>query len=207
MNRKNRGLTLIEVLVVVAITSILAVSLYVVFKSGMDAWSGSEGRLDVFQNARVALDQISRELPGAFVGGGAKFNLTAGAAAGDPDTLEFVTEFGDDIYEIKYELITGSILQRKYSRNPDDYSVPNYEDFANDDTDVVELSPYVTDIQFSHWDTGIPDWSDTATSWSDENVLPKAIKVEITLRQNPKDKTADVKVRSFETVIYLPNSK
>jgi len=173
----------------------------------MDAWSRSEGRLDVYQNARVALDQISRELPGAFVGGGAQFELSAGGGEDDSDILEFVTEFGDDIYEIEYELIEGNILQRKYSRNPADYSVPSYEDSTDGDTGIVEFSSCVTDIQFSYWDAGIPGWSDAGTSWPDGDVLPEAIKVEIALRQNPKDKTADAKTRSFETAIYLPNSE
>ncbi len=201
MSRKNIGLTLIEVLVVITILSVLSLSVYIVFKSGMDAWSKSEVRLDIFQNARVVLDQMSRELPGTFVGGGATFTGTNN----DPDTLEFVTNFANSIYMIEYEIEAGTtILKRKYSKNPSDYTDPGYDDDTDDDTGIIEFGFKISDIQFTYCDTDTGTWT-TDEGWTDTATLPAAVKIEISLKENPSDD--DAKAHKFETEVYLPNSE
>lgn len=193
MSRKTKGLTLIEVLVVVTILSVLALTLYTVFKSGIDAWSKSEDRLDIYQNARVVLDQMSRELPGAIVStGGATF-------IGNDSTLEFVTNFAGLLYMIKYEIPTDTtILQRSYDENPTDYSDPDYT--------TIEFSDIVNSIQFRYWDTDASDWRDNWDSTEGgstlmENKLAPAVEITLTLK-DPEEHTYP-----FKTTVYLPNSE
>lgn len=212
MNHK-KGLTLVEVLVVVTILSVLALSVYTVFKSGLDAWSRSEARLDIYQNARVILDQISRELVGAFVDGAdAKLE-------GATDTLTFITDFSDSIYKIKYYLVTDAtdpqgrkILKRDYI----DYSTtPGATDYALTTYDAsVEFVKYtknakIDSINFQYVDVvsapkAIDDWIGASPIKSDTwsaATLPAAVKIILTLKDENN------KSYVFEAIVYLPNSE
>lgn len=188
-----KGLTLLEVLIVVTVLSVLSLSLYTVFKSGVEAWSKSETRLEIYQNARAILDQMSRELAGAFVGGDVEFR-------GEADELEFVTNYSDSIYKIKYELGDDNTLKRKYIENPVDYTSADYANKENgpDGTDqgIIDFGFMINDIQFEYWDGDI--WDD---DWSSPNVLPGAVKVVIELVDS------DDNAYPFETMVYLPNSE
>lgn len=64
---QKRGFTLIEGLVVLGILGVLIGSLYVIFKSGLDSWKKAESRFEIFQNARAALEIMSREISGAII--------------------------------------------------------------------------------------------------------------------------------------------
>lgn len=221
MNHK-KGLTLVEVLVVVTILSVLALSVYTVFKSGIDAWSRSEARLDIYQNGRAVLDQIFRELAGAFTGGGAQLTGTPGGSATDPDTLEFVTDFSGSNYKIRYQLVTDAsdpagrkILKRDYI---DFITTTGAKDYTRTDYDnSVEFVKYtksarVDNIKFLYVAVPTPpdeakaidDWSGASAvavnTWS-AAALPEAVKIILTL------KDANNKSYVFETIVYLPNSE
>lgn len=214
MNHK-KGLTLVEVLVVVTILSVLALSVYTVFKSGLDVWSRSEARLDIYQNGRVALDQISRELVGAFsVTGASVFQGTDGSGTSS-DVLIFLTNFGDSIYRVKYELDAGSNILRRYYI---DYAVTFGASYTDDPetsgTPIDFVSPtknaMVSNIQFQYLPamplpTGMNDWIGfSMDSWpggEPADSLPKTVKIILTLKDaNDKDYV-------FETIVYLPNSE
>jgi prepilin-type N-terminal cleavage/methylation domain-containing protein len=216
MNHR-KGLTLVEVLVVVTILSVLALSVYTVFKSGVDAWSKAEERLDIYQNARVVLDQISRELAGAFVdGANAKLVGTPGATPTDPDTLEFITDFSDSIYKIRYQLASDATYTSKKAleRGYIDYSVDTGENYASTAYHTIIFVPAtknveVSNIKFQYMivmvpptpPTGIGDWTiSTPHVWS-AATLPEAVKVILTL------KDANNNIHDFETIVYLPNSE
>lgn len=217
MNHK-KGLTLVEVLVVVTILSVLALSVYTVFKSGIDAWSRSEARLDIYQNARVVLDQISRELAGAFVDGAdAKLEESVDGGAGS-DTLTFVTDFADSIYKIRYHIETDATdaTKKNLVRDYINYGVSHTpaKTYANTDYDEgIDFVHYTKNtmadrIKFSYLPVmaapgGITDWDTsppTAIAWTDA-ALPEAVKIVLTL------KDANNKDYIFETIVYLPNSE
>lgn len=202
MGHKNKGLTLIETVVVVAVLSVLSLSLYIVFKSGMDAWSRSDTRLEVFQNARVILGQISRELRGAFVGGDAVF---AGADGGgsSPDEIEFATAIGNSIYQLKYWIDAGStpnVFTREYEEDPDFGAGITWEEpiAFNEAGDDVRVS----NIQFEYWDdeAGPAAWTGDG-DWTDTGRLPAEVKIILTLEDSNTD------TYQFETKVYLPNSE
>ncbi len=220
MKCKNRGLTLVEVLVVVTILSVLALSVYTVFKSGIDAWTKSEARLEIYQNGRAVLDQISREIVGAFTTGGpdgAKLVGTKWATPADPDELEFVTDFADSVYKIRYKLVTDSTIAAKKAleRGYIDYSVDTGETYASTTYHLVEFVPAtieaaVSNIKFKYlpvmaiptdmddWGTnGMDEWPGSELEYS----LPEAIKIILTM------KDANNKERTLETEVYLPNSQ
>ncbi|MDD5072778.1 MAG: prepilin-type N-terminal cleavage/methylation domain-containing protein [Candidatus Omnitrophica bacterium] len=65
IRRNSSGLTLVEILVVAVIFSILVTSLFTVFRGGLDSWHKAETILDMYQNARFALDIMEREIASA----------------------------------------------------------------------------------------------------------------------------------------------
>jgi prepilin-type N-terminal cleavage/methylation domain-containing protein len=67
IRRKKSGLTLIEILVVAVLFSILVISLFTVFRGALDSWRKAETILDMYQNARFALDMMEREISSAYL--------------------------------------------------------------------------------------------------------------------------------------------
>ncbi len=67
---RRKGLTLIEILVVSVIFAIIATSLFIVFKAGLESWRRTQGHLEVYQNARSALDMMTRDLSAAYLNSG-----------------------------------------------------------------------------------------------------------------------------------------
>lgn len=214
MNHRNYGITLVEILVVVAILSILVLSLFTVFKSSSEAWLKSRERLEIFQNARMVLEQISRELPSVFVGDGATFTGVDGVPAdpltdGGPDSIEYVTSMGESIYKLKYEL-SGKVLQRKYIKNPPDYTNVDYENTVGEpdgvDEGIVDFAIKLNDINFKYWDRdpdGDPGTNDAAWTadgtWSKTGNLPGAALILLEFIDS-SDKTYP-----FETMVHIPS--
>jgi len=60
--RRDQGFTLIEILIVSTIFVMVLLGIYVVYQANQAIYTRGEGRADVQQNARVALDQMNREL-------------------------------------------------------------------------------------------------------------------------------------------------
>lgn len=62
---KQRGFTLAEVLTVLAVSSILLITIAALFRAGLWEVSRSSGRIEVVRNGRQALDQIQRYIASA----------------------------------------------------------------------------------------------------------------------------------------------
>jgi len=198
MNR-HKGLTLIEILVVIFVASILFITLYTVFKSGAEAWSKARMRLEIYQNARVIMEQLSRELPGAFVDSDSSATFTGEDGDTDPendaspDKLEFITNFAGTIYKLKYELKPGDshILLREYIKEPTDYASTDYE--------FVEFGFSVNKFDFLYWDTITRDWTKDGTWAGSKYTLPGAVKIKLELIDT------EGKTYPFETTVYIPS--
>jgi prepilin-type N-terminal cleavage/methylation domain-containing protein len=224
MKCRDKGITLVETLIAVMILSILALSLYTVFKSGTDAWTKSESRLEIYQNARAALDQITRELVGAFAVTGVNTFVGQNGGGAAPDTLVFLTGFGDRIYRIRYRLDTTShILRRSYI----DYSVTPGSVYTDDPETVgtsidfvtPSLSARVNNIQFTYLPqiaqadapVFLGDWTNAGrvqNEWPGgeaADTLPEAVQIVLTMRAVPNDPNGAT--YTFETIVYLPNSE
>ena len=59
---KARGVTLVELLVAVTMFALLMVAFYSVFKIGNKAYETGEKRVELIQNARVALDMMASQI-------------------------------------------------------------------------------------------------------------------------------------------------
>ena len=58
----KRGVTLVELLVAVALLSLLMVAFYTIFKVGNKAYQTGEERVEIIQNARVAFERMVSEI-------------------------------------------------------------------------------------------------------------------------------------------------
>lgn len=67
IRRNHSGLTLVEILVVAVIFSILVTAIFTVFKGGLDSWRKADTILDMYQNARFALELMEREISSAYL--------------------------------------------------------------------------------------------------------------------------------------------
>ncbi len=174
LNLRHRpGLTLVEILVVMAIFSILATMLFTVFRGGIDAWRKMETHLDVYQNARIALEQMTQEISQAFLDqsssditkwasfygndeGGAR--IKTNSAKDEVFFVAPVENAGDmDLCEIGYWLdgkgtadTSDDVLMRHFQKfdSPDD--LPIRYDFTNADSDDA-LAANVKNLQFRYY--------------------------------------------------------
>ncbi|MEI6056534.1 MAG: type II secretion system protein [Lentisphaerota bacterium] len=67
---KKRRFTLIELIVVLAILTIIVMAGFQFFSATQNTWNISETKRETFENARIALDLISRDLESAYYGDG-----------------------------------------------------------------------------------------------------------------------------------------
>lgn len=185
-----RGLTLVEILVVIAIFSILATMLFTVFRGGIDAWRKMETHLDMYQNARAALEQMSREISSALLDQTSSDDTKWASFYGKDekgtkietdsakDEIFFVTpveNVGDmDLCEIGYWLKkkdNGNVLMRHFQNFDAPEDLPIKYLFTDADSED-EFIANVKDLQFKYYYRSSSGAAPTATtdSWdSTEN--------------------------------------
>jgi len=59
---RERGVTLVELLVAVALLSLIMVAFFTIFKGGTAAWKKGDIRTELVQNGRIALDRMASEI-------------------------------------------------------------------------------------------------------------------------------------------------
>ena len=198
---RRKGLTLIEILVVSVIFAIIATSLFIVFKAGLDSWRRTQAHLEVYQNARAALDMMTRELSAAYLNTDNNtitfrgFSQGAAAPAWANNTLGdsvfFIASlnpslnYNDAAFElckVGYYLDANNQLM-KYFYYVKTGTAPIY-DFS-DNTDVVtqKIASNVTALTFRYFDvSGGPytTWDSTSVSSPPVQLGAKPAKVQIT---------------------------
>lgn len=226
-----KAFTLIEALIVMTILVIFIGSLFIVFKSGLDSWKKAEGRLDIYQNARAALEIMSREISGAiinptaptspgpnsiyFLGG---YDVNSGAVSGQAEVY-FIAPLNpggqatSDLCEIGYWLDTAAHkLKRFYVTDkrgtvvsPDfDYDAPPGAPatiFSTGGSDDFVL--HIQNLTFKFFDGA--NWVDTwdSRNGTQQGKLPIAVKIVL---KTAEDIPVDPQTKEFETIVYLKNS-
>jgi len=71
----DRGLTLLEILVSVAIISVVMGIIYGAYTSNVEIIKTTRGSSQVYQTARIVMDRMSRDLESAFIGAGSSEEL------------------------------------------------------------------------------------------------------------------------------------
>ena len=204
----EKGFTLVEILITLAILSIVLMIIYTTYANSVNTVEYNQDLIEVQQKARLALDIISSTIRGAFydkehpqlkfIGKDRKFNEY------NIDSLDFITanhpfrveDEKHDLIELGYSLVfnpekvSGALLVRK------DIDIGNDE--IDQGGESWELCDNIEGLNITYYDYSNNIWVNDWDS-AEQNGLPKAVKTEIILRMN-KD------VYTYSTMINLPFS-
>lgn len=135
MVKTQKGLTLIELMVTLAVLSIIILGLVVFFTGGVRSWITGQYQLEAQRNARQAMESMVREIRhGKIV-----------EDASDSISIVFRTPF-DGSPEINYHLNTGTgILYRNTNPIIDDVLSLSFTYLDNNDNVIPTL-----DLEFSN---------------------------------------------------------
>ncbi|MCK4519400.1 MAG: prepilin-type N-terminal cleavage/methylation domain-containing protein, partial [Candidatus Omnitrophica bacterium] len=100
----KKGFTLIEVLIASVILVIVMGSMTMVFIEANRAWTQTEAKLQVYQNAREALSRMTRELTCAYKSSSAASTLQKFKWNGGLEQLSFTAAFNINYSTNEYDL-------------------------------------------------------------------------------------------------------
>ena len=88
---KNKGFTLIELLIALTIFAVIALGIYSTFSTGLNVWRRDKDANRLQQEARWALDKISKELRNAVIYNYGPDYPEASAFLGEGDKISFLS--------------------------------------------------------------------------------------------------------------------
>ncbi len=198
MSEKERAFTLVEVMVSCAILVILMGALYRVFWGSSSAWQKGEARTRMYQNARIILDLMSREIRAAFISPGDPHLIFKG----NESFLTFVSVSNTPNTTGEYDLrqIEYSLSQERLRRRIDTH----LDSFGGGASAMV--GQRILNLTFSYW--GQDQWhgfwdSTNGTPDDADDALPEAVKITI----STQDEQAHEPKLILSTIVYLPVSQ
>ncbi|MBU0534401.1 MAG: GspJ family type II secretion system protein [Candidatus Omnitrophica bacterium] len=222
----TKGLTLIEVMIVVAILAVISSTLFSVFQSSLFSQRKGTNKAIIYSEARAALDMMSREIEKAFVderNGAECWGLDG--TGGNPDTFLFIAPLNPDadikspkadyyqaeLCEVGYWM-TNEELMRGWTTRTNDFDFDSNNDSVFDVSDLgstASLIGSVSNLQFEYFDgqqwttiyANPGDWDDAGNPTL---VLPRAIKITLVMAyESEKD---DIRHDTFITIVNIPGS-
>jgi type II secretion system protein J len=221
---RRRGFTLIEILVASVIFAILATSLFVVFKAALDSWRRTQAHLEVYQNARAALDMMTRDLSAAYLNSTNNAITFMGYNNGGtaPAWGWKTNSGGDEVYFIaalnptlndpnaKFELCkvgywydsSANQLMRYYYTQTG--AAPDYN-FGSANGASTKVASNIRGLNFQYYDAAgtITDTWDSTNAGAPAQLNKKPTKVEITLIVQEPNSTP-IRTQTFTTGVYIP---
>lgn len=200
---KQNSFTLLEMLIAMAILGVVVASMYTAFRGGTSSWTAGDARSQRCQNARAALEVISRDLKQAFTRSGTNLQFqgsngtwTDGVTVRAADSIYFTsasnypnasTDY--DLEEVGYYLST---TNRSLYRMENDTINADLTDGTG-----TEMCLHITGLDLRYHDGS--SWSSDG-DYTKSTTSPKA--VEITLTAEDEDQIEDP--RNFKTIVYIP---
>lgn len=173
-------------------------SITAVFLAANRSWTQSEARLQIYQNARGALDRMSRELTCAFQPSDPAMQKFDWDTAPDPDELHFTATYNFSPESGEYDL-----CHLGYRRDNSNNEIERYkEDYGNPGGSWMPMAEHITSLSFEYYDGPSSSW---VLTWDDtaKDYLPKAVKITI----QAQDKQQRYSPKTFQNVVYLPASQ
>jgi general secretion pathway protein J len=197
--RKSKGFTLVEILIAVAIASLILTIIYGSYASSIDTMNYTRKKMDTFSLTRLTLSRMNEELTSSFFSEDSEEVMFSGEEGG----LSFISSSHERIFkdsreynlvEIGYfteaaeEEASGSeslSLWRREDRTPDDDVLEGGErEKLMEGLEGVEFKYYDGEEWRSEWDS------------KEQSCLPQA--VEVTLKFPGKE---------FSTIAFIPLGK
>jgi len=211
------GMTLIEVLVSLSIGSIVIAAVFGVLASAQRAREQGETRSDLFQSARVALNQIERDLRVAvyrsndtnfdFTGVSDEMNglpadqLDFAAASGSPGASLLPT---GDLVRVSYAIADPRETSRRgFVREALSIPLPASVSLEQEELATREYCPSAVGLDVVYYDPDAQNWVE---DWQQRTSLPSAVKVTLYVVPPARDEESEpdlTDVRLFSTTVCL----
>lgn len=192
--KRNRAVTLLELLIAASITLVVLLTIYSSFHTGILGSRNIEETVSLYEAARQILERINLDLKNSF-----RYSNGQTKFIGSKNEIGFLTAvdtFNEDTITqeyafVSYKLEEGRLMRvcRRGKESLNEKSEVEYE----------EMAP-VEGITFNYgYRAAIsePVKFDKDT-WDDNTVLPLAVKIKLTLGNKVK--------QDFERTVYLPRS-
>lgn len=182
--------TLIELLITTSIFSVMILTVYSTFNTGLLSNQRIEASLDTYQTARRILNRMSLDLKNSF-----SFSSEDTKFTGKNNELSFLTLIGSNFSSVSYRLGDGKLL-RIYKRNSEslkEEEMPRPRILAKRIKGIEFAYAYLTE------DERVFEWKD---EWDQKDKLPLAVKIKLILIEKlPKQKEKEVE---FCQIVFLP---
>ena len=224
--RRKRGFTIIELLVASVILVILFGSITAVFLAANRSWTQTEARLQIYQNARNVLNQMSREIATAFPSSDSNKQLvltnstyTVDATTYDDDQLTFAAAYNFnpgsvsiykeyDLTHLGYRLNTTGPKLERYKK---DFGSKAFDDTIYDGSTLAnepaqtwkEMALYVISLNFEWYNPSLSPPGFDDTNDYNNTTLPSAVRITIKVQ----DKQERYEPKTFQNVVYLSASQ
>ena len=176
---RSAGFTLIELIISIAILSIITVIIGAAFRLGIQAWEKGEKETEDAQRLRVLSSLFSQQLKSLYP---YKIKMEdkdeeVVVFKGESDSITFVTTLTDSSYGgfkwVQYIFRDGALLYRE-GLLPDKKIEENIKDKDKDKEEMIDTN--IDDFQFSYLSPDDDEWKE---SWDFGEGFPVAIKVNI----------------------------
>jgi general secretion pathway protein J len=187
VKRQDRGFTLVEVLIALAIVGALLAVAFGGLRVALSAWRQGEDRAEAHQYARGVAMSLARSLAATYPYTGTRSEAPESVLlfSGEQNRIEFVTQsppfpftipiaFAAVVMEIGEGEHPGLVIRQR--------ALPNRNPFSQ--AEVVLNDPTITSVQFSFLDSS-GAWRDT---WDveTEKSLPRAVRLTLGAGQDNK---------------------
>ncbi len=210
--KQKKGFTLIELLISAAIFSIIVLSIYSAFQTGILSYNKLDSSFDLYQTARIVFNKIERDLRNSFV-----YRTDDSKFKGQSQQLDFFSrldlinpqaEVYPEICRIIYEL-NGGILKRACYKGLDAL----VEDASALDIQADELAGQIKALTFEYAFT-VKNPSEKCYDWQEvwpqdndkdqESSLPLAVRITLVLSETKLKPNQQPKDLEFIKIISLP---
>ena len=175
---KQRGFTLIELMLASLIISLIVASVYGSFRGGLQAWREGNTRVERHQMIQITLEEMARQLRAAYI---APNNSDIGFT-GNPVGMDFVYASlpsdrqqpgGNGLWRVSYRLVEEEEdqlgkLVREQRMTPYTAEIPL--------TSSEEVIDSVFDLSFQYY--GRDGWEE---SWHSNRDLPQTVRIKLVL--------------------------
>jgi len=196
---KQFGFTLIEILVVIAITSLVAVGINAYVTQGVRLWNSTVDKIEAQKNVRQALNIMMGEMREMLPSDNGSYPLMSTQDL----SVEFYTNIDSDSKreKIKYELIDGTLYRWAVKSN--EAQPPQYPAYTMDDRTIVTKNITNSSIIFRYYDNTYNGETDPLSSpfdLNDVSLIQVTLEIDENLNEPPEPFT-------IETGISLRNLK
>ncbi len=189
------GFTLLELIIAVCLLAVLLAGLYVIFQRSQSASEKGYRRVEMYQNMRVCLDMMIRELKSSFLSSGDERLVFLG----ETQSLTFATVSQEINQSNEYDLceVTYDLKNYQVRRKVRKLSTSSAGSRA-------VLADYVFRLEFAYnngedWQNSWDSRQATPDNFTDD-LLPRAVRIIISLQQTEENPI------SLSTTVYLPQS-